>query len=101
MPAPTGSGAKMSGSKITGNFGVKSFPAWVGRDLLTKSYLKGVDEGSLDIKAVIMQNITRDSILEALLGNPKVFQKPGLVAYIVATSRPVGLLSRIAKTRAL
>lgn len=101
LPALTGSGAKMMGSKITGNFGVKSFPAWVGRDLLTKSFLKGVDEGSLDIKAVIMQNITRDSILEALLGNPKVFQKPGLVAYIAATSRSIGLLSRIAKTRAL
>ena len=101
QPALTGSGAKMNGSKITGNFGVKSFPAWVGRDLLTKSFLKGVDEGSLDIKAVIMQNITRDSILEALLGNPKVFQKPGLVEYIVQTSRSISLLSRIAKSRAL
>lgn len=101
LPALTGSGAKMAGSKITGNFGVKSFPAWVGRDLLTKSFLKGVDEGSLDIKAVITQNITRDSILEALLGNPKVFQKPGLVAFIASTSRSIGLLSRIAKTRTL
>jgi hypothetical protein len=101
QPALTGSGAKMAGTTITGNFGLKSYPAWVGRDLLTKSFLKGVDEGSLDMKAVIMQNITRDSILEALLGNPKVFQKPGLVAYIAATSRSIGLLSRIAKTRAL
>ncbi|MEO7423811.1 MAG: hypothetical protein ABI036_01415 [Fibrobacteria bacterium] len=101
QPALSGSGAKMMGSKITGNFGVKSFPAWVGRDLLTKSFLKGMDEGSLDIKAVITQNITRDSILEALLGNPKVFQTPGLVAFIAATSRSIGLLSRIAKTRTL
>ncbi|MDB5104202.1 MAG: hypothetical protein JWP91_1891 [Fibrobacteres bacterium] len=101
MPALTGSGAKLAGTKITGNFGLKSFPAWVGRDLLSKSFLKGVDEGSLDIKAVITQNITRDSILEALLTNPKVFQKPGLVAFIAATSRSIGLLSKIAKTRAL
>ncbi len=101
QPALSGSGAKMVATKITGNFGLKSYPAWVGRDLLTKSFLKGVDEGSLDIKAVIMQNITRDSILEALLGNPKVFQKPGLVAFIAATSRSVGLLSKIAKSRPL
>jgi hypothetical protein len=101
QPALSGSGAKMAGTKVTGNFGVKTFPAWIGRDLLTKSFLKGVDEGSLDIKAVITQNITRDSIVEALLNNPKVFQIPGLVAFIAATSRSVGLLSKVAKTRQL
>lgn len=101
IPALTGSGAKMNGRYITGNFGLKSFPAWVGRDLLTKSYLKGLDEGSLDIKAVVAQNITRDSVIEALLNNPKVFQKPGLVCFIAQTSRSIGLLSRIAKSREL
>jgi hypothetical protein len=101
QPALASSGAKMIGTQITGNFGLKSYPAWIGRDLLTKSFLKGVDEGALDMKAVIMQNITRDSILEALLGNPKVFQTPGLVAYIASTSRSVGLLSKIAKSRPL
>jgi hypothetical protein len=101
QPALSGSGAKMAGTKVTGNFGVKTYPAWIGRDLLTKSFLKGVDEGSLDIKAVITQNITRDSILESLLNNPKVFQKPGLVAFIAETSRSVSLLSKIAKSRQL
>jgi hypothetical protein len=101
LPALTGSGAKMNGSKITGNFGLKSYPAWVGRDLLTKSFLKGVDEGSLDIKAVIMQNITRDAILERLMGNPKVNQKPGLIGFIASTSKSIAILSRIAKTREL
>ncbi|MBW8888277.1 MAG: hypothetical protein JF616_11030 [Fibrobacteres bacterium] len=101
QPALSGSGAKMAGTRVTGNFGVKTFPAWIGRDLLTKSFLKGVDEGSLDIKAVITQNITRDSIVEALLNNPKVFQMPGLVAFICATSRSVALLSKIAKSRQL
>jgi hypothetical protein len=101
LPALTGSGAKMNGTVITGNFGVKSFPAWVGRDLLTKSFLKGVDEGSIDVKAVITQNITRDSVIESLLNNPKVFQHPGLIAFIAATSRSVGVLSKIAKNRAL
>jgi hypothetical protein len=101
LPALSGSGAKMAGSLITGDFGVKTFPAWIGRDLLTKSFLKGVDEGSFDIKAVISQNMTRDSLLESLLSNPKVNQKPGLVAFVAATSRSVGLLSKIAKTRQL
>jgi hypothetical protein len=101
QPALSGSGAKMAGTKVTGNFGVKTYPAWIGRDLLTKSFLKGVDEGSLDIKAVITQNITRDSIVEALLNNPKVFQMPGLVAFVCGTSRSVALLSKIAKSRQL
>ena len=101
QPALSGSGAKMEGTKITGNFGHKTYPAWIGRDLLTKSFLKGVDEGSLDIKAVITQNITRDSVLEAFLNNPKVFQKPGLVAFIAQTCRSVGVLSKIAKQRSL
>lgn len=101
QPALSGSGAKMAGARVTGNFDVKTFPAWIGRDLLTKSFLKGVDEGSLDIKAVITQNITRDSIVEALLNNPKVFQMPGLVGFICATSRSVALLSKIAKSRQL
>lgn len=101
LPALTGSGAKMNGRAVTGNFGMKSFPAWVGRDLLTKSFMRGMDEGSLDIKAVVAQNITRDSVIEALLNNPKVFQHPGMVAFIVQTSRSVGLLSRIAKSREL
>jgi hypothetical protein len=91
----------MAGTQVTGNFGVKTFPAWIGRDLLTKSFLKGVDEGSLDIKAVITQNITRDSLIESLLNNPKVYQKPGLIAFICSTSRSVGLLSKIAKSRQL
>jgi hypothetical protein len=101
QPALSGSGAKMIGTKITGNFGLKTYPVWVGRDLLTKSFLKGVDEGSLDIKAIITQNITRDGVLEAFLNNPKVFQKPGLVAFIVNTCRSVGVLSKIAKQRQL
>jgi hypothetical protein len=101
QPALAGSGAKLAGSLITGDFGVKTFPAWIGRDLLTKSFLKGVDEGSLDIKAVVTQNITRDSLIESLLNNPKVNQKPGLIAFVAATSRSVALLSKIAKSRQL
>jgi hypothetical protein len=100
-PALSGTGAKAKGTVLGGDFGLKSFPTWVGRDLLTMSYLKATDDGTLNIKAVITQNITRDSILEALLTNPKVFQTPGLVGFIAATSRSLAILSKIAKSRDL
>jgi hypothetical protein len=95
------SGVKGQGSRVTGHFGKKLYPALVGRDLLTKTFMKAADEGLVDMKAVIAQNITRDSVIEALLNNPKVFQAPGLVAFIVQTSRSVGILSRVAKSREL
>lgn len=101
LPALSGSGADLKNNHVSGNFGLKSFPSWIGRDLLTKSYLKATDEGALDMKAVITQNITRDSILEALLTNPKVYQTPGLVGFIAATSRSLALLSRIAKSQSM
>lgn len=101
LPALSNSGAKAKDSCIIGNFALKSFPLWIGRDLLTKTFLKGVDEGALDMKAVVAQNITRDSIIDALLGNPKVFQKPGLVSFIATTSRSIAILSKIAKSREL
>ncbi len=100
-PALSGSGARAVGRFIVGNFGLKSYPGWVGRDLLTKSYNKATDEGSLNMKAVLAQNITRDSILDALLSNPKVFQTPGLVGFVVSVSRSLAILSKIAKSREL
>ncbi len=101
VPALSGTGAKSKGTMLIGDFGIKSFPTWIGRDLLTLGYLKATDDGTLNIKAVLTQNITRDSILEALLGNPKVFQTPGLVSFIAATSRSLAILSKIAKSRDL
>jgi hypothetical protein len=99
--ALSNSGVKAHGSRLRGHFGKKLYPALVGRDLLTKPFLKAADEGLLDMKSVIAQNITRDSVIEALLNNPKVQQTPGLVAFVAETSRSVAVLSRIAKSRAL
>ncbi|HLP40871.1 MAG TPA: hypothetical protein VK465_05140, partial [Fibrobacteria bacterium] len=95
------SGVKAKGTRLRGHFGKKLYPALVGRDLLTKPFGKAADEGLLDMKSVLAQNITRDSVIEALLNNPKVQQAPGLVAFVAETSRSVAILSRIAKTRAL
>lgn len=95
------SGVRAKGTRLHGHFGKKLYPALVGRDLLTKPFGKAADEGLLDMKSVLAQNITRDSVIEALLNNPKVQQAPGLVAFVAETSRSVAILSRIAKTRAL
>jgi hypothetical protein len=86
---------------VIGHFGKKLYPALVGRDLLSKPFLKAADEGLIDMKSVIAQNMTRDSVLEALLNNPKVQQADGLVAFVAENSRSVAILSKIAKTRAL
>lgn len=95
------SGVKSKGSRVWGHFGKKLYPALVGRDLLTKPFLKAADEGLVDMKSVIAQNITRDSVVEALLNNPKVQQAAGLVAFVAENSRSIGILSKIAKERAL
>ena len=95
------SGVKAKGSRLIGHFGKKLYPALVGRDLLTKPVLKAADEGMLDLKMVLAQNMTRDGVIEALLNNPKVYQAPGMVAFIVANSRSIAILSKIAKSRAL
>lgn len=95
------SGVKAKGSRLTGHFGKKLYPALVGRDLLTKPFLKAADEGLVDMKSVIAQNMTRDSVIEALLNNPKVQQAAGLVAFVAENSRSLAILSKIAKTRAL
>jgi hypothetical protein len=95
------SGVKSNGRRVVGHFGKKLYPALVGRDLLTKPFLKAADEGLIDMKSVIAQNITRDSVVEALLNNPKVQQAPGLVAFVAENSKSIGILSLIAKNRAL
>lgn len=99
--ALSSSGVKGRGSRLWGHFGKKLYPALVGRDMLTKPFLKAADEGLVDMKAVIAQNITRDSVIEALLNNSKVQQAAGLVAFVAENSRSVSILSKIAKTRAL
>lgn len=99
--ALSSSGVKYKDSRLMGHFGKKLYPALVGRDLLTKPFLKAADEGMIDMKSVIAQNITRDSVIEALLNNPKLQQAAGLVAFIAENSRSVPILSKIAKNRAL
>lgn len=99
--ALTSSGVRSDGRRVTGHFGKKLYPALVGRDLLTKPFLKAADEGMIDMKSVIAQNITRDSVIEALLNNPKVQQAPGLVSFVAENSKSIGILMMIARNRAL
>lgn len=94
-------GFKIDNGKIVGTLREKNLSGLVGRDFLSKPYGRVADEGELDFKAVLAQNITRDSVLEALLNNPKVNQKPGLVGFVALMARSPGVLSMIAKNRTL
>ncbi len=94
-------GFKIEDGKIVGTLREKNLSGLVGRDFLSKPYGRVADEGELDFKAVLAQNITRDSVLEALLNNPKVNQKPGMVGFVALMARSAGVLSMIAKNRTL
>jgi hypothetical protein len=100
-PALSKMGFKVEEGRIVGTLREKNLSGLVGRDLLSKPYGRIADEGEIDFKAVLAQNITRDGVLEALLNNPKVNQKPGMVGYVALMARSPGILSMIAKNRNL
>ncbi len=101
LPRLANSGIVMHGNKLVGRFIEGSFPELIGRDLATRPPDRAEEKGFLDVKTLILQNITRDSVLEALLNNAKFYGTPGLIAYIASMSRSVIILSKIAKTRNL
>jgi hypothetical protein len=86
---------------LVGHIVSGSFPELIGRDLLTRPIDRKEEQALLDVKTLILQNITRDSVIEALLNNAKFYSSPGLIAYIVTMSRSVVILSKIAKSRNL
>jgi hypothetical protein len=94
-------GIKVFSTRIEGDFRQRTYTALIGKDLLTRSYSQLADDGAVDMKALLTQNMGRDSVLESLLNNPKVYQTPGLVEYVAGTCRSSALLSRIAKLRHL
>ncbi len=96
----TGSGAKIFRDHIEVDLRHRAYAQWIGKDMLSIPYLKG-DEISVDMRTLINQNISRDSVLEGLLNNPKVNQAPGIVAHVVAVCRSVPVLTTIAKSKHL
>lgn len=54
-----------------------------------------------DWKALVLSNITRESLLLALLANPKCVRVPGLVECVVVNCRSVQVLSHVAGKREL
>ncbi len=100
-PALTGMGLKVVGSRVEGDFHKRTYVDLIGKDLLTRPYAHMVDEGALDMKTLLAQNMGRDSVLEALLNNPKVYQSPGMVEFVANMTRSVPVLSKIAKSRFL
>ncbi len=95
------SGFSLLGTRLSGHIQSGSFPELIGRDLATRPLDRKEEEGLLDVKTLILQNITRDSIIETLLSNAKFYSSPGLVATIATLTRSVVILSKIAKYRHL
>ncbi len=96
----TGSGAKVYRDRIEVDLRHRAYSQWVGKNMLSIPYYRG-DEAPTDIRTLINQNLTRDSILEGLLNNPKVYQAPGVVAHVAAVCRSVTVLTTIAKSKHL
>jgi hypothetical protein len=101
LPRVQNSGIQLNGKYLEGRFIEGSFPELIGRDLTSRPMDRTEEKIFLDVKSLITQNITRDSVLEALLNNAKFYSSPGLVAYIVSMTRSVFMLAKIAKSRNL
>jgi hypothetical protein len=101
LPRVQNSGITLQGHHLVGRFVSGSFPELIGRDLLTRPLDRKEEQILLDVKTLILQNISRDSVIEALLNNAKIYSSPGLITYIVQMCRSVAVLTKIAKSRNL
>jgi hypothetical protein len=73
----------------------------LGADTMSISLAGGKRPPPPDWKSLVMCNITRETLLVALLNNPKVVRVPGLVEAIVNNCRSSQVLSLIAQKREL
>lgn len=94
-------GARYEDGWVRGDFHLRPFTAWIGKDLLTRPFSRAAAEEGVDLKTLVSCNITRDSILEGLLNNAKVYQTPGMVAYIASMTRSTTILRKIATAKPL
>jgi len=93
----TGSTIRMTGTSVQGDYQQEAFASLTGPDMLTAP-LNRPDPDPYDLICRAMNN---DSTLMRLLDNPKVYGRPGLVEYVVRTSRSAQVLTKIASTREL
>jgi hypothetical protein len=101
LPRVQNSGITLQGHHLVGRIVSGSFPELIGRDLVTRPLDRKEEQGLIDVKSLILQNISRDSVIEALLNNAKIYASPGLITYIAQMCRSVVILTKIAKSRNL
>lgn len=90
------------GHLVLGNFGENPYHSWSARDGLTRPFRSANPERiAPDIRATVMANIHRETVILKMLDNAKVYEAPGLVAAIVENSRSAAVLSKIATRREL
>ncbi|MEO7424759.1 MAG: hypothetical protein ABI036_06195 [Fibrobacteria bacterium] len=90
------------GTLVFGNFGENPYSSWIARDDLTRPFRSSnPDRIAPDLRATVLANLHRDTVLLKLLDNPKVFSAPEMVEAIVEGSRSSLVLSKIATRREL
>ncbi|MFP4162977.1 MAG: hypothetical protein ACLFQB_00970 [Chitinispirillaceae bacterium] len=92
-----GSTLQLQDNIIEGNYINDVLSSLLGTDLLTVL----PERGEIEVKDLVSRSIANDSVLLRLLDNPKVYSRPGLVEYIVKSTRSIAVLTKIASTRAL
>jgi len=78
------------------NFSEHTYSQWINKDLVCKLLEQESEDKQIEIKDLVTLNISRDTVIERLLDNPKVFNRPGTVAYIAQLTRSASVLSKIA-----
>ncbi len=90
------------GNVVEGHFGENPFTSWIARDGLTRPFRSSnPDRIPPDLRALVMANLHRDTIILKLLDNARVFQTQGLVESIVEGSRSTLVHAKIATRREL
>lgn len=92
-----GGSIALEGNILDVDFLSETLSNLVGTDLLTVTSKKG----DIEIYDLVCRSIANDSLMLRFLDNPKVYSRPGLVEYIVKSSRSLAVLTKIASTRTL
>lgn len=91
-------GIEISGDILSADFSKTSLTGMIGADMLTRQF-GSQDEPS--IRELVKSCMHNDLLLCRLLGDPRVYNTPGIVERIALTSRSLTVLVKIASSREL
>jgi hypothetical protein len=91
-------GIEISDNSLSGNFNKTSLTGLIGADMLTRQL---GSQNELSVRDLVKSCMHNDLLMCRLLGDPKVYNSPGIVEKIVQTSRSPAVLTKIASSREL